>query len=492
MDEATLDTNPDPMDFNPRMLMSRRTSSPRIDPARFPLQSGGVLPPPPDADQFARRFAIAVSAHPAYAHLLPALLEEWDMQTRGLNVVKLLLYDHPDPPAVSKWWRVVAPKDKPYGQPSPLRNEVLEMDVDWVQYWDADNFPAPDHFGKVFAHAQGAADNVGLIFPRIIGAYGKELEVPPGRDPRRGYFLDTACCWRREAILSAGGWQSGLTVEDWALARDMRLAGWEFEQSSVVFNWSNTPGNRTSGNSDAQAKWDARDFAIIILFRGDDHFFQCVREDLGKLDLPRHCSVTVVADGDKDFYRKVNKWISALGLGGRFERLTLSQARPQTNPIKAKEEFIKIHAHVADLYARAIRATPEELILFIEDDVRFEPGALRALSDEMATKPGIACCGAPYLIRENTYMAAARAKDYWDEPIRMSELTQESITVGMLAGGFTLYQRHAFEECPMLGPFKVRGRTGPLGWDGTVCKRFNEAGYTIRLVGKSKVEHLPR
>ncbi len=456
---------------------------------KIPKTNGEI--PAVDLTAFAERFAVCVSAHPAYLDLVPALLDEWDRQIGDLPIIKVVLYDYNVVPEFKEGWDVIFPV-KAYGQPSPLRNRALEMDVDWIQYWDADNMPEPNHFKPVFEQAYWAAQNVGLIYHETIGADGTSIVIPENGDPRMGYFIDTASCWRREAVMSAGCWQSDILVEDWTLARDIYLAGWKFEKSSVVFKWQNTAGNRTSTGFDAQSKWDSRDFSIVILFRGDDHFLECVKADLDELEIPPHCSITIVTDGDKAFHKKVNEWLTFNSKNNRFERKTVFASRKQCCPINRSDEFIKIHTHVADLYSRALRATPDELILFWEDDVRPEPGAFRALSDQMATDHNIACCGAPYMVRGMTYLAAARKKDYWDDPIPMNEITDEPMNVGMLAGGFTLYNRVALEECPMLGPLNIIDKEGFLGWDGFLCKRMNEAGWQIQLCGKSKVKHLPK
>lgn len=462
------------------------------DEARFfrSKKRGGPIPKG-DFIPFIERFAVAVSAHPAYEHRLPALLDEWDRQIGDLPVKKFLLYDHPDVPEVKEGWQILSP-EQPHRNPAPLRNAVLEFDVDWIQYWDADNTPVQNHFKPVMEQAYWVPENVGLIYHETIGGTGDKLEIPKDLDPRRGYYIDTASCWRKEAILSAGCWQSGLTVEDWALARDIYLAGWKFEKSSVLFKWEDTEDNRTSGSTDAQAKWEAKDYAIVILFRGDDDLLERVKSDFENLIVPPHCGLTIVTDGDEEFHRKMYDWLIQNPKNDRFERKTVFRARPQNCPIKGGEEFLKIHAHVADLYARALRTTPEELILTWEDDVRPEPEAFRALSDQIIARNDVAAVGAPYLIRENTYMAAARGKDYWEEPLLMSDVTEEPMTVGMVAGGFTLYNRLALNECPLLGPFNVLNKHGFLGWDGFLCKRMNEAGWNIQLCGKSKVEHLPK
>lgn len=441
---------------------------------------------------FARRFAVAVSAHPSYAHYLPRLLDEWDTQIMGLPVSKFLLYDHPKAPKVNAGWTVLTPEKKPYGEPSPLRNRVLDYDVDWIQYFDADNFPSHNHFRTVFKHAMGAGDDVGLIFPNHIGGDGRITQIPKGRDPRRGFFIDTASCWRREAVLSAGGWQSVL-LEDWALSRDIISTGWRLEKSAVDFTWIGTPGNRTSGVDLGVDKWRVADFSIIILLRGDDHFLECVKTDMDRLELPGHCSITVVTDGDSKFHRRVARWLAAVKTGSRFERVTLMRARKQNSPIRGRDDFFKIHSRVANHYSRAIQATPEELILFWEDDIRPEPGAFKALAFHIAANGSIACCGAPYPDRSDTGLAAAaHGRDHWHSHIRMADVTEKPMAVGMIAGGFTLHQRFALEECPVLGPLNVVGKPFYHGWDGFLCQRLNDAGYSIHLVGKSKVQHCPK
>ena len=463
-------------------------------------KTGGEIPFE-DLNDFAERFAICISAHPEYAKRVPALLDEWDRQIGSLPIKKVVLYDHDVVPEFKEGWAVIFPV-KAHGQPSPLRNRALEIAVDWIQYWDCDNTPGENHFDIVFKKAYWAKQDVGVLYHDIIGIQGTKLIIPESGDPRRGYFIDTASCWRKEAILSAGAWQVGRTEEDmaikgvadWALARDIWLAGWKLENTGIELKWENTEGNLTSQYDDTQFRWASRDFAIIILFRGDNELLERVKEDFESLIIPPHCGLTIVTDGDEEFHREVHDWLVQNPNNDRFERKTIFRARKQNCPIRNSEEFMKIHAHVADLYSRAIRARPEELILFWEDDVRPEPEALRALSEQLcASIPrDIGCVGAPYMVRENSYMAAARKKDYWEDPLLMSEITEEPMNVGMLAGGFTLYDRVALEECPMLGPLNVLHKHGFLGWDGFLCKRMNEAGWQIQLCGRSKVVHLPK
>lgn len=436
---------------------------------------------------FGGRFAIFVTAHPPYRDKVPTLLAEWDRQVCGCPVEKILAYDADDPPAVPPGWRVVSVKN-PYGSPSPLRNLALSLDVDWIQFWDADNTPDKAHFRKLISVASTAKEEVGLIYPDNCRADGSPAqEIPRNGDLRLGYYVDTAACWRREAILSSGGWRDGIFTEDWRLACDIQVAGWKLQGSKIPFRWQNTPGNRSSISDMRENVWHTRRLGIITLLRGDNRLFKRWVKDLSRLELPPDAGLTVVADGNNEFLKRVGE---AMCKESRFERKTIIMPRPPLYPV---DDFMSIHSRVADLYNRAIRATPEEAILTWEDDIRPTPDALYQLSRELLLSDKLAAVAAPYLSRESDMkIAAARGSDFWIDELKQDEIPPGVIVeVGMVGGGFTLWNRAALEDCPLLGPLQIPDR-GILGWDGFLCRRLNKSGWRFKIIGAAEVKHLTK
>jgi len=435
---------------------------------------------------FCTRFAVVVTAHEAYDDLIPQLLEQWDKQIGSWPVVKVLAYDGPNPPDAPRGWRVYKTK-VPKGGPAYMRNKALDLDVDWIQYWDTDNLPTPGHFRRILTLAYNAADNVGLFYPIVCDETGKaKVEVPKNNDTRLGYFIDTASCWRREAILSAGGWRSGIVTEDSRLAADIQGMGWKIVESRIKLLWVDHGGNRSHEPDPYREIWDTRSLGIITLLRGDYSLYKTWLADLKKLKTPSSCGLTVVSDGSATFTKRLKK---ALLAQTQFERITVIDAEPSRYKVK---EFTNIHCRVANLYSKAIKSSPEDCLLFWEDDIRPEPDALYKLHCEVHIDDKVAAAGAAYLTRGfHDVLAAAHNPGYWNGSIKEKELPPErTMVVGMLAGGFTLWQRAALEEVPMLGPFQVRGR-GVLGWDGFISKRCNDAGWKFKLTTHSKVKHFP-
>ena len=124
-----------------------------------------------------------------------------------------------------------------------LAEGLVEAKGEFIAIFDADFSPAPDFLEKTVRHF--ADPHVGMVQARwgfrnaehswLTGVQALLLGPHFGIEHQvrfsRGLFFNfngTAGVWRREAIESAGGWQSDTVTEDLDLSYRSQLSGWRF------------------------------------------------------------------------------------------------------------------------------------------------------------------------------------------------------------------------------------------------------------------------
>ena len=424
--------------------------------------------------------AVVVTCHAPYLHYLPALLAAWDQQGAIERVLCLDECDYTAPPG----WRVLRGS---WGHPGAARNAALRIiSAAWVLYWDADNTPSPRYLERAQIVTADAAEHMGAFCPAVVWD-GRVIASGRVGDLRDSFRVDTASVWRRQALLHAGGWDTQpTTLEDWELAKRLTSLGWAIDPLGATLNVQDHGDRRSHSLSTDEALWPLRSVGIITLFAGRWTLLQRWVRMILSLDLPPRCGLTVVDDSSDHVFRaELSRAVKTVS--PRFERVTVLTS-PDAEQVTG---FSAIHQRVGRLYSRAIAATPEDLILTIEDDVfPHRDDALRTLAASILPGQRKAAVAGAYADRENDQVAVAALNlKEWERMPLFSWLGTRLVRVGMVGFGFTLWNRPALEACPVLGQFTLPNGHR-LGFDGFVCRRLNAAGWEFLLDGNVPCDHL--
>ena len=424
------------------------------------------LPPQGSIDSL----TLIVTAHGPYLKFLPEVLAQWDAHIvqPGYKILVLDGCDYQAP----EGWRVIRGN---FGHPSLARNAGLSQTrTPWVYFWDADNEVPEDLLGHAKERISTAASNVALYYT------GRA----PVMDPRLCYYIDSGSLWRVEAIRHVGGWPE-TWLEDWNLGRILLAAGWKHEPLGAGVNRRKHPEQRSLTSTISTKLWSARPVGIVTLFRGRVDLLHRWEQSVLGIDRPSVCGLTVVDDsGDQGFLDELKKTLDRLE--PYFERVTLVKGgkRPRL-------DFAGVHNHVGRLYSLAIPVTPEPLILTWEDDVfPHDEKALYSLAEQVT--PGwpsrkVAVCGAAYPSRFSPpHVAVSMVSERWvglhGDEVRAA---QDPISVGLIGGGFSVWNRAALERVPILGYGGAK-----IGWDGFVCQRLIADDWKVLLHPKVWCDHL--
>jgi hypothetical protein len=81
-------------------------------------------------------------------------------------------------------------------------------------------------------------------------------------------------------------------------------------------------------------------------------------------------------------------------------------------------------------------------------------------------------------------LCGGRPDGGWGSPIFWDELTEQTITVGNVGGGCTMWAGWALRAHPL--PFWW---DQGLGWDGSLCSKLRADGYAIEIHGGVRCIH---
>ncbi len=441
------------------------------------------------------KLGLVITCHTAYLHYLPKLLAAWDAQADHLDERVLVLdgVDDPAPAGLDPAWKIVRGA---WGNPNPARNAGwLACACDWIIGWDADNLPPPDFARRARVAAARAACDVGVLAAAHAEPGGRVLNraVFEHADPRDAYVANTAAAWRREAVLHAGGWQDDqLGLDDWTLAKTLHVLGWRvLPLLGVAVTLLDHAARRTHTKPYAECLWRGRRVGIIALLSGRMHLIERWFAALHDLERPPHCGLTLVTPADRpDLRLMALRQAEALDCA-RVTVLTPPRPALRTRTEAPESRFNNIHRAVGALYAHAIAATPEELVLTWEDDVfPHDARALAQLSPHLRPAGKTAAVAAAYPSRSSPEkVVAATGRGEWTGAPVLADLPRDKpMEVGNVGCGFTLWNRVALEACPILGPARS-ARGGRLGLDGAVCRRMTSAGWKLKLHGGVRCDH---
>jgi hypothetical protein len=339
---------------------------------------------------------------------------------------------------------------------------------------------------------------VGVIAPYVRVAGSERVINAPLGHPAEEWVLDTASCWRVEAVKHAGGWPMGeqdCAADDWALCLRLHAAGWRVRAlpEVTVLCSRHELGHRHAETVErtAEALWRARPMTVVVLLAGRRHLVPKFLAVLRAMELPPVVSLVVsIRREDADL-----EAVIMAGVGEhRFRRITLLRASGEeclepAGKLTGWAEFGRVHRLVGRLYAEAVDCTQDPVVLMWEDDVFPErANAVRLLSDELRPRRVLAAVAGVYPSRSNpeTAVASFDAK-LWQRMPKLASLPRAPVRVGMVAAGLTLWSREALRQCPPRAPDLREGRR--LGWDGDICRRLGEKGWGFILHGDVRCAH---
>jgi glycosyltransferase involved in cell wall biosynthesis len=386
-------------------------------------------------------------------------------------------------------------------EPAAARNEgVADTSSAWVVFWDADNIMPPGFLAAAGREIHVCGGDIGIVYSDIqyINETGQRCGLwrVPDWDYwtlRKGNYIDTAAAWRREALELAGGWPGGFeSHEDYALALEITRRGWQArrrEGPPIVKR--EHPASRTAirqrNGGPGPDLWQARSLGIVSLLAGRASTYERWETFLRTAELPRHTALYVVDNsGDPEFTGRVHRTCRELAVRRQLEHVSVS-VRAERYIGQANEDYFtrQRHLHIARLYADALPAAREDLVLTLEDDVEPSSDAIRRLAEQFPGDPGgnRAAVGAAYDMGDGT-LCAGRADGGWGSPIYWHQVTDQPMDVGSIGGGCTLWANWALAGQPV----SFLWGQG-LGWDGSLCAALRKRGYRLLVHGGVRCTH---
>lgn len=452
------------------------------------------------------KIGLVITAHTPYLHFLPACIAAWDAQAEHIDHRVLVLdavadSDANQLAAAHPEWQIVRGA---WSNPNPARNAGwLACPTDWIIGWDADNIPPLDFASKARRAAAKACTSVGALAPAYIDPIKRRIlnfAASQHADPRDSFVADTSSVWRREAVLMAGGWlhnQEG--YDDWSLAKNLHNQGWQIlPLLGVEITLTQHAARRSHTKPVADCLWRARTLGIITLQAGRLSLVDRWIDSLAAQEMPPHWGLTVMLPANRTglrnhFQNRIKDLQEQIQPPpDRVTFMTPAVPALNTSPAESPEAgFFNTHRTVGGLYAQACAATPEDMILTWEDDVfPHQTTALRALAAEIHPASRTAAISAVYPSRGNSnHAVAAYEVGEWSNIPTLASIPQKPIPVGNIGFGFTLWQRPALEQCPILSGSRSH-RQHRLGLDGDLCRRLHAAGWKTKLHGALTCDHI--
>jgi hypothetical protein len=381
-------------------------------------------------------------------------------------------------------WQII---EGEWGDVSRARNAAFaEFRSPWVVYFDADNEMLPGYLAACAERVAVAETVHGVFFPAILRCDADLRPIGvldlPAREIVTGNYVDTASCWRVDAIEAAGGWPETDAYEDWAMALALVREGWTARpldgppilQRQHGDNLRDRRREAVAGRLEQLAP--QRIVSIVTpLAPGRERQQLAWLDWLHRAELLPLTGLVLVDNGAPreivDAAIRTREWQHVV---------VLPDGRQLPN-----ESWRAVHQHVAGLYRRAFAAAPGELVLTLEDDVLPPADALPRLYEAFIPGRRVGCCAAVYPVRDQPDRACATAGGLkvWGEMPYLDDLLPVQQPIGKVGGGCTLWAMPAIRDA---SPITV---SDVLGWDGELCYRLELAGWQRLLDGRVLCTH---
>ena len=434
--------------------------------------------------------SIVLTCHRPYLPFLPRALSAIDAQTYPAHDRALVCDGCAQPPR--KGWTVFAGI---WGSPNPARDVGLDLTSgDWVVFADADDVMDKQYLAGCAAAIRRASERDGVIYADLAHGDGRVYRVHDEWSPwklRQHNYVSSTSCWRRAAIVEAGGWPRTTRYDDWTLALEVSRAGWTGRKNSVAIQVSDHAGDRhtqpkATDPRDWPHLWQYRTYAIVTLLAGRRDMLAGWVNWLGSADLPPRCELAILDNsGDADFGDMARRELAAVSPRFRAVRYKTSNRRPTHEHL----EYAK-HAHVARLYNEILPGVDTDMVVFLEDDVLPPVDGLRRLAEAMPIRRRVAAVGGIYASRSgNGRIVGAHGPGWWRNILTYDELpTDGLVDVGFLAGGFTLANNGVVHECL---PFRFDLIDGQYaaGWDSHFSLDCTARNWELKLHAGVRCNH---
>lgn len=376
--------------------------------------------------------------------------------------------------------------------PNKARNcGLAEASTEWVVFWDGDNL-MPEGYLNAMSCAAGAAwSRDAIVYPDVdlASGFGFDFSVKKVAMPEYSYwklrdktFIDTSSAWRREALLSVGGFSARqVKYDDYELALRLTRNNWSAKRAGVSTRITQHGERRSITNNKNDALWTAYTFAFVTLFGPNaDKKILLNWYARSQHSLPPRSRII---------------WGCSFR-SGDYDRLMAFASDNISIPIEIVDagaqwrgdSFNEVgrHAHVASIYNSILGGVHDDFVMTIEDDNLGPETGPRDLFRMFSVNGRVRAMHAPYRSRANPEMACLSVwADQW-KSIPYLDVPESEFRVGMTGGGFTMYANSSLRRA-----LPLRCNASPLlGWDAHIGSSITQSGDVVMANGSIKVDHL--
>lgn len=435
--------------------------------------------------------SVIITCHEKYRSLLPVAIQSVDKQ--DFNIVnKIIVCDNMPPLDDIKGWDIIYGS---WGNPNPARNEGLnKVNSKWVMFLDADDFLDDGYFSCL---NQDIHHKIACLYPNIKYIDNNdqyEFFNTPEWDYwelRERNFIDTSSIWRKDALLSIGGWTNpNANLDDYYLIMKLSKNGWGAKKSNSIINKKRSGDGRclsainTGGMK--QSLYKIRSLAIVTLFSGKKELINKWYNFINHADLPENTFLYIIDNSSNVSFSNTINNLDYKVSGVYISKINNHYKKDDNENYFKKEK----HQHVANLYNEIIPKINEDFILTFEDDVVPPLDGVKKLFDEISLPTKIGAIGGVYASPTNkTETTASLDEGIWQNNIPLQNIPKSPIKVNFIGGGFTLWNNSAIKKIvPAIVSFNKYG--GLTGWDNNFSLKIREKGYNIYLHGDVICEHI--
>lgn len=444
--------------------------------------------------------SVVVICHAAYSRFLGECLDSVD--TQSVQPQKKILVCDGFTYEQRPGWLVLSGNWK---SPNPARNLGVEnVSTPWVTFVDGDNVMAQGYLQASLAKISTVDQRVGFVYATVQYT---DADLNPTRIlpvPEWDYwrlreitFVDTAACWRTDAIRAVGSFDVRCRFwDDYNLALRISAYGYTAAKQGAVpiFIRQHGPSRSERVLNDPNVVkdlWYCRSLAIVTLMAGRYAVLEQWYKYLKALVVPPETHLYVVDNSGNDvFRRRLSGMLFSLENMGKFRATTLVNAGTPYD-IKPGEEYLKKerHQHVTNLYNRLFAGLREDLVMTLEDDVEPPADALEKLCALHLPWKKVGAVAGVYQSGTNpTHLCAALDKELWTNVPRWADFPKEIVEAGFTGGGCTVYSNAVLQKClPLYVQNNKHGYF--MGWDGNLCYDIRRQQHSVLLHGDVRCVH---
>lgn len=430
--------------------------------------------------------SVIITCHEKYRNLLPVAIQSVEKQNINFKN-KIIVCDNMPPLNEIKGWDIIYGS---WSNPNPARNEGLNrINSKWVVFLDADDFLDDGYFSCL---NEDIPHKIACLYPNI--KYPDEIFNTPEWNYwtlREYNFVDTSSIWRKDALISVGGWTNpNANLDDYYLIMKLSKNGWiAMKNNSFINKKRDNDGRCLSAIKSGKMKqslYHIRSLAIVSLLSGKKGLIKKWNEWINQSTLPANTFLYIIDNSsDISFSNIINNL--DYNVSGLYISRNNNHYEKEINENYFKKEK---HQHVANLYNDIIPKINEDFILTLEDDVIPPLDGAKKLFDQISLPTKIGAIGGVYASPTNKdETTASLDNDIWQNSIPLKNIPNTPIKVNFIGGGFTLWNNSAMKKIiPAKVSFNKYG--GLTGWDNNFSLDIIKENYDIYLHGDVICEHI--